>query len=52
MSTINTSSQKRPKVIIAGAGLGGVMLGILLELAGVNFDIYERSAIVQPLGKN
>ncbi|KAF9322198.1 hypothetical protein BG003_005361 [Podila horticola] len=39
-----------PTFIIAGAGLGGVMLGILLELAGVNFDIYERSAIVQPLG--
>ncbi|KAF9333321.1 hypothetical protein BG006_003770 [Podila minutissima] len=41
---------QRPKVIIAGAGLGGVMLGILLDLAGVHFDIYEKSAIVQPLG--
>lgn len=27
------------------------MLGILLELAGVNYDIFEKSAIVKPLGK-
>ncbi|KAI9239642.1 hypothetical protein MVEG_07746 [Podila verticillata NRRL 6337] len=50
MSSIKIPSQKRPKVIIAGAGLGGVMLGILLELAGVNYDIFEKSAIVKPLG--
>lgn len=44
-------SPKRPKVLIVGAGLGGVVLGALLEKAGVPYDIYERAAIVKPLGK-
>ncbi|KAG0337910.1 hypothetical protein BG000_004805 [Podila horticola] len=49
MSTTN-SALKRPKVIIVGAGLGGVVLGALLEKAGVDFDVYERAPIVKPLG--
>lgn len=44
------STLKRPKVIIVGAGLGGVVLGALLEKAGVDFDVYERASIVKPLG--
>ncbi|KAF9382269.1 hypothetical protein CPC16_009452 [Podila verticillata] len=44
------SSLKRPKVIIIGAGLAGVVLGALLEKAGVDFDVYERAPIVKPLG--
>lgn len=43
--------QNRPNVIIVGAGLGGITLGLLLEIAGVNYAIFERSAIVRPLGK-
>ncbi|KAF9434845.1 hypothetical protein BGZ76_007331 [Entomortierella beljakovae] len=39
-----------PKVIIVGAGLGGLMLGILLEKMGVEYNIYERAAAVKPLG--
>lgn len=50
MSTTN-SALKRPKVIIVGAGLGGVVLGALLEKAGADYDIYERATIVKPLGK-
>ncbi|KAG0032317.1 hypothetical protein BGZ82_006586 [Podila clonocystis] len=49
MSTAN-SAPKRPKVLIVGAGLGGVVLGALLEKAGVDFDVYERAPIVKPLG--
>ncbi|KAG0099275.1 hypothetical protein BGZ93_008314 [Podila epicladia] len=41
---------KKPKVIIVGAGLGGITLGILLEKAGVTFEIFERAAEVKPLG--
>ncbi|KAG0034493.1 hypothetical protein BGZ81_004525 [Podila clonocystis] len=35
----NTS---RPKVLIAGGGIGGLTLGILLKKAGVPFKIFER----------
>ncbi|KAG0037389.1 hypothetical protein BGZ82_002631 [Podila clonocystis] len=40
----------KPKVIIVGAGLGGITLGILLEKAGIKFQIFERAPIVKPLG--
>jgi hypothetical protein len=39
------------RILIVGAGVGGVMLGILLHKAGIPFDIYERAAAVKPLGK-
>lgn len=41
-STHNTSDGK-PKVLIVGAGIGGLTLGILLLKAGVPFEIYERT---------
>ncbi|KAF9426481.1 hypothetical protein BGZ94_006468 [Podila epigama] len=40
----------RPKVIIVGAGIGGITLGLLLERAGIPFDIYERASTIKPLG--
>ncbi|KAF8942579.1 hypothetical protein BGZ47_006340 [Haplosporangium gracile] len=43
---------KCPKVLIAGAGLGGLSLGILLHKAGIPFEIFERAAEVKPLGKS
>ncbi|KAF9334057.1 hypothetical protein BG006_002769 [Podila minutissima] len=46
------SVPNRPKVLIVGAGLGGITLGILLELAGVPYDIYERSACATPMGSS
>ncbi|KAF9349131.1 hypothetical protein BGX26_012537 [Mortierella sp. AD094] len=39
-----------PKIMIVGAGLGGLMLGILLEKMGVEYNIYERSTTLKPLG--
>lgn len=40
----------RPKVLIVGAGLGGLMLGNLLRIAGVRYDIFEFAKEVKPLG--
>ncbi|KAG0039388.1 hypothetical protein BGZ82_008488 [Podila clonocystis] len=44
------TSQDRPNVIIVGAGLGGVTLGLLLEHAGINYNIYEGATVLKPLG--
>ncbi|KAK3805681.1 MAG: hypothetical protein JOS17DRAFT_615596 [Linnemannia elongata] len=41
---------KRPKVLIVGAGLGGLTLGMLLHKTNIPFEIYERAAVVKPLG--
>ncbi|KAF9581278.1 hypothetical protein BGW38_001761 [Lunasporangiospora selenospora] len=38
------------KVLIVGAGLGGLMLAALLERAGVDYEIFERAKKVVPLG--
>lgn len=47
-STMPTSD--RPTVLIVGAGLGGLFLGALLEKANVPYTIFERAAVVKPLG--
>ncbi|KAG0087223.1 hypothetical protein BGZ93_008070 [Podila epicladia] len=41
---------EKPKVLVIGAGLGGVTLCLLLEKAGVNYELFERAAQVKPLG--
>lgn len=40
-----------PHVLIAGAGLGGLILAIVLEKAKISYDIFERTAEIRPLGK-
>lgn len=40
----------KPKVLIVGAGLGGLMLGALLEKSNVPYLIFERAATIKPLG--
>lgn len=41
----------KPRVIIAGAGIGGLTMAILLNKAGVSFELLERSDDVKQLGK-
>ncbi|KAG0035784.1 hypothetical protein BGZ82_005122, partial [Podila clonocystis] len=43
-------SHNRPKVLIVGAGIGGLMLGALLHKGGVDFEIFERAPVIKPLG--
>lgn len=45
-------SDKPPHVVIAGAGLAGLFLGILLERAAISYEIFERSAEIKPLGRS
>jgi len=44
------ATTEKPTVIIVGAGLGGLMLGALLEKSDVPYAIFERAAAVKPLG--
>ncbi|KAG0308293.1 hypothetical protein BGZ97_000101 [Linnemannia gamsii] len=45
-----SNTNEKPTVLIVGAGLGGLMLGALLEKSGVPYNIFERAASVKPLG--
>ncbi|KAG0346464.1 hypothetical protein BG004_001671 [Podila humilis] len=38
------------RVIIAGGGIGGLMLALMLERAGIDYIVLERSATHRPLG--
>ncbi|KAF9949068.1 hypothetical protein BGZ72_009074 [Mortierella alpina] len=40
----------RPKVLIVGAGLGGLTLALLLDKIGVDFEVFERAKEIKPLG--
>ncbi|KAG0362972.1 hypothetical protein BGX24_005019 [Mortierella sp. AD032] len=44
------STNNKPTVLIVGAGLGGLMLGALLEKQSVPYTIFERAATIKPLG--
>ncbi|KAG0317925.1 hypothetical protein BGZ99_005955 [Dissophora globulifera] len=39
-----------PKVLIVGAGLGGITLALLLERINIEYEIFERAPVVKPLG--
>ncbi|KAG0320576.1 hypothetical protein BGZ97_013194 [Linnemannia gamsii] len=45
-------SQKHPnpRVIVVGAGIGGLMMGLLLGKAGITYQIFERASKVKALG--
>ncbi|KAG0056740.1 hypothetical protein BGZ83_003709 [Gryganskiella cystojenkinii] len=44
------SDGKNPHVMIVGAGIAGLFLAILLDKAGIPYEIYERAQEVKPLG--
>ncbi|KAF9155768.1 hypothetical protein BG015_008698 [Linnemannia schmuckeri] len=39
-----------PRVIVVGAGIGGLMMGLLLGKAGITYQIFERASHVKSLG--
>ncbi|KAF9087144.1 hypothetical protein BGX29_001006 [Mortierella sp. GBA35] len=41
---------KKPKVLIVGAGLGGLTLGMILQKTDIPYEIFERAAEVKNLG--
>lgn len=40
----------KPKVLISGAGLGGLTLAILLHKAKIPFLVFEKAYEIKPLG--
>ncbi|KFH66085.1 hypothetical protein MVEG_08186 [Podila verticillata NRRL 6337] len=44
------ANKKKPMVLIVGAGIGGLMLGNLLQKGNVPYLIFERAKEVKPLG--
>jgi hypothetical protein len=46
----DTTARPDLKVLIVGAGIGGVMLALLLEKIGIDYTILERAKVVKPLG--
>lgn len=52
MSIEPSESKKMPTVLISGAGLGGLMMGALLERINVPYHIFERATKVKPLGNS
>lgn len=42
---------EKPKVLIVGAGIGGLMLGNFLQKGGIPYEVFERMDVVKPLGK-
>ncbi|KAF9964528.1 hypothetical protein BGZ70_006325, partial [Mortierella alpina] len=50
MATESSETKRMPTVLISGAGLGGLMMGALLERIDVPYHIFERAAKVKPLG--
>ena len=45
------TTEVKPEVLIVGAGIGGLLLGALLERAMIPYTIFERTSSVKPLGK-
>lgn len=51
MATTTTTTEGKPTVLIVGAGLGGLMLGALLERIDIPYVIFERTSSIKSLGK-
>ncbi|KAF9984524.1 hypothetical protein BGZ75_003911 [Mortierella antarctica] len=40
----------KPHILIVGAGTGGLMLALLLEKAGISYEVFEKTKVLKPLG--
>ncbi|KAG0297220.1 hypothetical protein BGZ96_007278 [Linnemannia gamsii] len=40
----------KPRVLISGAGVGGLTLALILEQAGYEYEVFERASKIKPLG--
>ncbi|KAF9157528.1 hypothetical protein BGX21_005770, partial [Mortierella sp. AD011] len=40
----------KPKVLIVGAGIGGLTLAAILEKANIPYEIFEKASSIKPLG--
>ena len=38
------------RVLIVGGGLGGLVLAILLQRAGIDYVVLEQSVLIRPIG--
>ncbi|KAI1308714.1 hypothetical protein EDD11_004255 [Mortierella claussenii] len=45
-----TVAEHKPKVLIIGAGMGGLSLAAILERAQIPYEIYEKAGSLKPLG--
>ncbi|KAG0364390.1 hypothetical protein BGZ54_007583 [Gamsiella multidivaricata] len=43
-------AKSRTQILIIGGGLGGLVLGILLQRAGIDYLILEQSVLIRPIG--
>ncbi|KAF9104918.1 hypothetical protein BGX27_009877 [Mortierella sp. AM989] len=50
MSPMPQDEKPKPQVLIVGAGIAGLTLGILLDQINVPYHIFERASEVKPLG--
>lgn len=46
----DTDDNPLPVVMIAGAGLGGLLLAVIFERNGIPYQIFERATKLKPLG--
>jgi len=49
---MSSTTKDSPVVLISGAGLSGLLLGQLLERAGIEYHIFERATKARALGKD
>ncbi|KAF9160882.1 hypothetical protein BGX20_002359, partial [Mortierella sp. AD010] len=47
---MSATTREKPMVIIIGAGLSGLLLGVLLDQIDIPYHIYERAKEIRPLG--
>ncbi|KAF9426460.1 hypothetical protein BGZ76_002757 [Entomortierella beljakovae] len=47
---VNPEATAKPEVLIIGAGIGGLMMALLLEQINIPYHVFERAQEVKPLG--